>query len=65
MISDFPWFLILLAAFFYAIGVNELVGHLKHRYQLEHPAWFYLRISGLPVLIIVMLTMLLRPWFTG
>jgi hypothetical protein len=65
VISDFLWFLILLAAFLYAIGVNELVGHLKHRYQLQHPAWFFLRISGLPVLIIVMLVMLLQPWLTG
>lgn len=59
------WFLILVLALVYEITIWEVIGNLKQRYTLTHSAWFFLRISGLPVLVVVMLVMLLRPWFNG
>ena len=59
------WFLILVLALVYQIMIWEVIGNLKQRYALTHSAWFFLRISGLPVLVVVMLIMLLRPWING
>ena len=59
------WLIMIIFALVYQITIWEVIGNLKQRYALTHSAWFFLRISGLPVLVIVMLVMLLRPWFTG
>ncbi len=59
------WLIMIIFALVYQIAIWEVIGNLKQRYALTHSAWFFLRISGLPVLVIVMLVMLLRPWFTG
>lgn len=64
MIPNAIWLLILVITLVYQVAIWEVIGNLKKRYELKHSAWFFLRISGLLLLVIVMLVMLLRPWFT-
>lgn len=58
------WFVILVLALVYQITIWEVIGNLKQRYELTHSGWFFLRISGIPVLVIIILVTLLRTSFT-
>ena len=52
---DLLLFIVLLSSLFYQIAIWEIVGALKQKFNLTNPGWFYLRVSGIPILMLCIL----------